>query len=96
MRALAESRKNKAPSLPQPSEGHVGGGSESGFVIEDLLELGHCLRALFGPEMGETAQISRFAIRDVAALIGLGGAQLLDGLGAIAMLQLDPGANLRN
>jgi hypothetical protein len=46
--------------------------------------------------MGETAQISQFAIRDVAALIGLDGAQLLDGLGAIATLQFDPGANLRN
>ena len=65
-------------------------------MIEKLLEFGCRLRALFGLEMGDTAQVGRHATRDVTELIGLSGAQLLDSLGTIAMLQLDPSVNLRD
>src|SRR5882724_6023754 len=90
------SRENQTSRQAEPGHGHVRGGPESRFVIENFLKLGHGLRALFGVEIGETAQINRLAIRNVAELIALGGTQLFDGLCAIAALQGDPGANLRN
>src|SRR6266851_6042154 len=89
-------RKSKASRQAEASQGDMGRGPESGFVIENFLELGHRLRALFGLEISEAAQVDRYAARYVAELVGLCGAQLFDGFGAIAALQFDAGANLRN
>src|SRR6202022_3324845 len=89
-------RKSKASGKAEPSQRDIGRGPESGFVIENLLELGHRLRALFGLEINEAAQVDRYASRYVAELVGLCGAQLLDGFGATAALQFEAGANLRD
>jgi hypothetical protein len=90
--------RQKEQSLGQAElrQGDIGRGPESGFVIENLLELGHRLRALFGLEISEAAQVDRYASRYVAELVGLCGAQLLDGFGATATLQFEADANLRN
>src|SRR4029077_16192773 len=62
-------RKSKASGKAEPSQGDIGRGPESGFVIENLLELGHRLRALFGLEISEAAQADRHASRYVAELV---------------------------
>src|ERR1700686_1969998 len=79
-------RKSKASRQAEASQGDIGRGPESGFVIENFLELGHCLRAVFGLEVSEAAQVDRHASCYVAELVGLCRAQLLDGFGAIAAL----------
>src|SRR5229473_6969828 len=88
--------KSEASRQAEASQGDIGRGPESGFVIENFLELGHRLRALVGLEISEAAQVDRDATRYVAELVGLGGAQLLNSFGAVAVLQFDAGANLRN
>src|SRR5260370_11567409 len=73
-------RKSKASRQAEASQGDMGRGPESGFVIENFLELGHRLRALFCLEISQAAQVDPYAARHVAELVGLGGAQLLAGI----------------
>jgi|SRR5579863_4982067 len=92
----AVSGQSIAAAQAKPGECDVWRGTISCPMLNDLLELGRGLGALFVAEVGQAAKISGHSILDESQFISLSGMKFFEGLGGVPALQLDSGANLWN